>query len=417
MKIVIMGGGIIGVTTAWYLRREGHEVTVIERHDACGLETSFQNGALLAPGHSQAWASPGAFKTLIKSLFQDDPALRFRPSVDPRFLAWNLKFLANCTAPRYRANTLRILRVMMRGVANLRALREEANVPYDANDDGILYLFRSQHSLDTYGPSWTLLAEHGFELEAADRERCVEIEPTLRPTREKIAGGFFAPADGAGDALIFTQNLAARLIEKGAEFRYGTTIRSLRANGRKIEAVVTDKGEVRGDAYVMALGPEAPALGRTIGLSLPIWPIKGYTVSVPIGDHKGAPRTGIIEEDNLVAFAHLGDRLRVGGKAEFAGYDKTYKDKDFRGVFKVARDLFPDGADYDKPEYYACLRPVTPDGPPILGRAHHDNLFLNVGHGAAGWTESCSCAEAVADIVMGKTPEMDMEGLELSRYG
>jgi D-amino-acid dehydrogenase len=416
MKVVIMGGGIIGLTTAWYLQREGHEITVIERHAECGTETSFQNGALLAPGHSQAWASPGAFKTLVKSLFQDDPALRFRISVDPRFIAWNLKFLGQCTAPRYRANTLRILRVMMRGVDQLRQVREEADIPYDANDDGILYLFRSQHSLDTYGPSWTLLAEHGFRLEAADRNRCVEIEPTLGATKDKIAGGFFAPDDGAGDAFIFCRNMAARLAGKGAEFKYGTTIRAIRASGRKVEAVVTDKGEVTGDAYVMALGPEAPFIGRTAGLKLPIWPIKGYTVSVPIGDHKGAPRTGIIEEDNLVAFAHLGDRLRVGGKAEFAGYDKTYRDKDFRGVFKVARDLFPDGADYGKPTYYACLRPVTPDGPPILGRSPHDNLFLNVGHGAAGWTESCSCAEAVAATVMGKTPAMDMEGLEYDRY-
>lgn len=415
MRVLVMGGGIIGVTTAWYLARDGHEVTVLERNAEVGRETSFQNGALVAPGHSQAWASPGAFATLLRSLFADDPPLRFRLSLDPRFLHWCLRFLANCNTRAYRANTLRTFRVMHHGAHMLRLLHQETGIDYDGNDAGILYIFRTQASLDQHAASWTLLEEHGLALEAADRERCIAIEPTLAAVREKFAGGFYAPDDGAGDAFKFTQRLAALCAERGVDFRHGVTVRAIRAGGGAVAAAVTDAGEMTADAYVLALGPEAGALGRTCGLDLPVWPVKGYTVSVPIGEHAGAPRTGIIEEDNLVAFAHLGDRLRVGGKAEFAGFDKGYRPEDFRGVMKVARDLFPDGGDYHNPTYYACLRPVTPGGPPILGRARYPNLYVNVGHGAAGWTEACAASSAVADLVSGRTPEMDMEGLGYAR--
>ncbi len=413
MKAVIMGGGVMGVTTAWFLRREGHEVTVVERNQGVGEETSFQNGALLAPGHSQAWAAPGATMTLVKSIFEKDPALKFRLSLNPRFWLWGLRFLGNCTATKYRANTLRILRVMMQGQKVLREVAAEAGIDYAANEEGILYIFRSQESLDANAGSWTLLQEHGLGLEAVDRARCAAIEPALAPTQEKVAGGFFAPGDGAGDAYHFTRNLAAKCAEMGVEFRFGEAIQGLRASGRRIEAVLTDRGEVTGDAFVLALGPYSPFLSRKVGLDLPIWPVKGYTVSVPIDGYGGTPRVGIIEEDNLVAFAHLGDHLRVGGKAEFAGYDTGHRPPDFRGVFRVARDLFPEGGDYANPTYYACLRPVTPGGPPILGRTRHENLYLNTGHGAAGWTQSCATSQAVAEIMMGREPEMDMEGLTL----
>ena len=413
MKTIVMGGGIIGVTTAWYLAEAGHDVTVLERREETGLETSFQNGALLAPGHSQAWASPSAPATLLKSLFQDDPALRFRFRPEFSYWRWCLEFLRNCTSERYRANTLRTLRVMMYGVQQLHALRDRTGIEYDGNDKGILYLFRTQESLDHGIAAWNLLREHGLPLETVDREQCAKIEPALRGSLDKIGGGLFAPADGAGDALMFTRNLAMLAQAKGVGIRLNTTITGIEREGDRITRVITDQGAVSGDQFVLALGLQSPELARTIELDLPIYPIKGYTVTIPTDGYPEAPTVGIIEEDNLVAFARLGNRLRAGGKAEFAGYDKSYSPEQFKGVFKVSRDLFPNGGDYDRPTYYACLRPVTPGGPPILGPSRYRNLFLNVGHGAAGWTQACGACRVVVDMMLGRKPEIDTEGLTL----
>jgi D-amino-acid dehydrogenase len=414
MKTIVMGGGIIGVTTAWYLAEAGHDVTIVERRENTGLETSFQNGALLAPGHSQAWASPSAPMTLLKSFFQNDPWLRFRIRSEMSYWRWGLAFLQNCTSERYRANTVRTLRIMMYGVAELRALRERTGIVYDGNDKGILYLFRTQESFDKGVAAWTLLREHGLPLETADRQRCTTIEPALKASLDKIGGGLFAPADGAGDALLFTRNLAKLAEGKGVKIRLNTTVIGIECDGDRVTRIATDKGPVSGDAFVLALGLQSPGLARTAGIDLPIYPIKGYTVTIPTDGYPEAPTVGIIEEDNLVAFARLGNRLRIGGKAEFAGYDKSYAPAQFKGVFKVAQDLFPRGGDYAKPTYYACLRPVTPGGPPILGPTRYRNLFVNAGHGAAGWTQACGACRAVVDMMLGRKPEIDMEGLTLA---
>ena len=402
----------MGVTTGYYLAREGHEVVVIERNDGPGEETSFQNGALLAPGHSQSWAPPGAMLTLIKSLFERDPALRFRMSFDSRFWSWAVRFLGQCTPDRYRANTLRVMRCMSAGHRELRALCGETGIDHLGNDAGILYLFRSAETLEARASSWTLLTDHGYQMKEVGPSKCVEIEPALGVSRQKIAGGFFAPDDGSGDAYHFTCELAALAKKQhGLRIETGTSVKTIRLSRGRVEAVLTDTGEFAGDAYVLALGAYSPDLVRPLGLRLPIWPVKGYTLSVPTDGYHGAPTVGIIDEDNLVAFARLGNRLRVGGKADFAGFDVSYRPSDFRGVLSVAVDLFPDAADYYDAAHWACLRPVTPGGPPILGVSPVDNLYLNVGHGAAGWTMGCATSKAVADIVMGEEPELDMEGL------
>lgn len=414
VKIIVMGGGVIGVTTAYWLAKSGHEVQVLERNGGVGEETSFQNGALLAPGHSQSWAAPGAFWTLAKSVFQKDPALRFRFSSDPQFWRWAMKFLANCTPGNYQANTLRVLRCMMAGLSELRALSADTGVSYGGNDAGILYLFRTTRSFEERHGDWALLREHGLKLEDADAERCVAIEPVLGPVKHLIGGGFFSPDEGAGDAFMFTRSLAEYCRGMGVGFAFNTTVRAIECNGRLVHAVHTDKGPVSGDAYLMALGPHSPILLRPIGLNLPIWPVKGYTASIPIDGHAGAPKVGIIEEDNLVAFANLGDTLRIGGKAEFTRYDTSYSEADFRGVMSVSKELFPNAGDYSRPRYWACLRPVSAGGPPIIGETPIANLFLNVGHGAAGWTEGCATSRAVADIVNRRKPALDMEGLRLS---
>lgn len=414
MSTISLGGGLIGVTTAYYLAKAGREVTVIERNSGVGEETSFQNGALLAPGHSQSWAAPGAAWTLIKSLFQKDPALKFRLSADPQFWRWGLKFLQCCSAEQYRANSLRVFRCMNAGITELRELSRDTGIEYDGNDNGILYLFRSEESFEERAEDWTILEDHGLRLEQADVARCIEVEPTLEPVAEKIGGGFYSPDEGAGDAFIFTRALAERCESLGVKFEYETSVRRLNQTAGAIESIQTDRGTRSADDYVLALGPYSPILGRQVGLDLPIWPVKGYTASIPINGHNQAPRVGIIEEDNLVAFAHLGNRLRIGGKADFAGYDGSHQKSDFHGVFRVAQELFPQAGDYDRPDYWACLRPASAGGPPILGPSPVSNLYVNCGHGAAGWTMGCATSRAVADLMCGRKPDIDMEGLTLN---
>ena len=412
MRVIVLGGGLIGVLTGYFLAREGHEVVVLERNDALAAETSFQNGGLLAPGHSQSWASPGALRTLVKSWFEREPALRLRLDAGSSFWGWVLPFLRQCNESSYRANTLRVMRCMMAGLDDLRALRAETGIDDGGNDAGVLYVFRTEQSLAEKAGSWTLLRDNGLALEEASRERCVEIEPALGPCREEIVGGFYAPNEGSGDACRFTRELAALARRRnGLRIELGTNIESIRGSAAGVEAVVTDRGEFAGDAYVLATGPESPDLVRPLGLRLPICPAKGYTVSVSTVGYEGAPHVGVIEEDNLVAFARLGDWLRVGGQAEFSGFDASWRPVNFSGVFRVARELFPEGGDYYRPHYWACLRPVTPGGPPILGASPIRNLFLNVGHGAAGWTMGSATSRAVADIVCGRKPDLDMEGL------
>lgn len=411
MRVIVLGGGLIGVLTGYFLAREGHEVVVLERNDALAAETSFQNGGLLAPGHSQSWASPGALRTLIKSWFEHEPALRLRLDAGSSFWGWVLPFLRQCSESSYRANTLRVMRCMMAGLDDLRALRAETGIDDGGNDAGVLYVFRTEQSLAEKAGSWTLLRDNGLALEEVSRELCVEIEPALGPCREEIVGGFYAPNEGSGDACLFTRELAALAKRRyGLRVELGTNIESIRGVAG-VEAVVTDRGEFAGDAYVLATGPESPDLVRPLGLRLPICPAKGYTVSVSTVGYEGAPRVGVIEEDNLVAFARLGDWLRVGGQAEFSGFDASWRPANFSGVFRVARELFPEGGDYYRPHYWACLRPVTPGGPPILGASPIRKLFLNVGHGAAGWTMGSATSRAVADIVCGRKPDLDMEGL------
>jgi D-amino-acid dehydrogenase len=304
---------------------------------------------------------------------------------------------------------------MMYGVEQLRALRERTGVAYDGNDKGILYLFRTQESFEKGVAAWSLLREHGLPLETVDRQKCATIEPALKGSLDKLGGGLFAPTDGAGDALLFTRNLAKLAEAKGVKIRLNTTVVGIECDGDRVTRIATDKGPVTGDSFVLALGLQSPDLARSVGIDLPIYPIKGYTVTIPTDGYPEAPTVGIIEEDNLVAFARLGNRLRVGGKAEFAGYDKSYAPEQFKGVFKVSRDLFPRGGDYAKPTYYACLRPVTPGGPPILGPTRYRNLYVNVGHGAAGWTQACGACRVVVDMMLGRKPEIDIEGLTLAR--
>ncbi len=413
MKILVLGSGIAGVTAAWWLLRDGHDVTVIDRQPAPARETSYANAGLVAPGHSFAWASPKVPKILLKSLWRDDQAFRFRLTPDPRMWAWSLKFLRQCTAERARINTLRKHTLCLYSQRLFRELVAETGIEYDGRSGGLLYMYRTADSLSRGIANMRILAEDGQEQEIVEPDRIVEIDPSLGPARNKIAGGIYCPTDESGDARMFSDNLRKLCEEKGAEFLFGTTVEALHADGDRIEHVATNRGDLRADAYVLSFGCFSPHIVRPLGVDIPVYPVKGYSVTLPIGPEHVAPTIGGVDEDNLVAYCRMGDRLRITATAEFAGYDISHRPADFRKMLSAARDLFPDGGNYEKPEYWAGLRPMTPEGTPILGFGRHRNLCYNTGHGHMGWTMACGTAAMVTDLIAGRTPELPLDGMTL----
>jgi D-amino-acid dehydrogenase len=413
VRVLIMGAGVAGVTAAWQLLEDGHEVTVIDRRAEAASETSFANAGLVAPGHAFAWASPKAAKTLIKSLIYKDQPLRFRCRPESALWRWSLQFLAQCTSERARRNTRIKHRLCRYAQAALQDVAGRTGIDYDGERKGVLYLHRSQATLDRGAANMQILREAGQELEVIDRERAAALDPALAPAKDKIAGAIYSPRDESGDACKFTRALAELCAQRGASFRYGTTIRGLEASGDRIERVVTDEGKLRAELYVLACGSYSPLLTRTLGERLSVYPIKGYSVTFPIDGANNPPTVGGVDEDNLCAYVRLGDRVRSTAVAEFAGYDTSHTPADFRSMLTALKDLFPSGADYDRPQYWACLRPMTPEGTPVLGRGRLANLYSNTGHGHMGWTMACGTARITADLVAGRTPDLPLEGLTL----
>jgi D-amino-acid dehydrogenase len=411
MRIVVLGGGVVGVTTAYQLQRDGHEVVVLERNGEVAAEASFANAGMIAPGHSFVWSSPRAPIILMKSLIMRDQALRFKFSADPRLYVWSWGFLKECTAAKARRNTLLKHRLAAYSQTVLESVVAEEAVDYDRNVRGILYLHRAQQALDAGVEHMELLESDGQIIKVLDRSQVIALEPALTHARERIAGAILCPTDETGDCAKFTRALAAKIIARGGEIVTGASVGGLKTAGDKVTAAVTNRGQFAGDAYVLALGAESPILARTLGVSLPIYPIKGYSLSIPIGASASPPTIACVDEHNLVAISRLGDRLRVTATAEFAGYDTSHKPSDFAFMKRVAQELYPDGAEYDRSEMCACLRPMTPTNLPLHGKGRFSNLFLNTGHGHIGWTMSHGSARITADLIAGRKPAISVDGL------
>jgi D-amino-acid dehydrogenase len=412
VKILVLGGGVVGVATAYYLAEDGHEVTVIDRNDEAASEASYGNAGLINPSDSYAWASPDALKTFIKSLYQRDLGIKARPRLDPRMWFWTWKFLFECTDARARINTLRKLRITTYSKACLNELVARTGIAYDGQDKGVLYLFRSQKTLDHGLAHMRFLADNGVKIEPVDAAGLARVDPVLAGATINLAGGIYTPMDQTGNSRTFARNLAAWCAEnKGVRLAFKTTITGIEADAGRITRVMTDAGAFEADIYVLAMGADSPLLAERVGVKLPIYPVKGYSATVPVGEDHLAPQIGGVDEDKLVAYSRLGDYLRLASTAEFAGYDRSHKPADFRSLFRVAKDLFPDAGDYGQAELWAGLRPMTPSSVPIFGRARYDNFFLNVGHGHLGWTMACGSAKFVTDLIAGRTPEIDPEGL------
>jgi len=416
MKVLVLGSGVIGVTTAHYLAAAGHEVIVVDRKPGPALETSFANAGEVSPGYSSPWAAPGLPIKALQWLFMRHRPLVIWPMPDLRMIEWGLGLLRNCTSARYELNKSRMVPIAEYSRDLLRDLRQRAGIAYDERAKGLLQLFRKQEQLDGTAKDIAILEKFGVPYEVLDASGCVAVEPALRHVKEKVAGGLRLPGDETGDCFKFTNALAAVCRQQGVEFRNGTRIDGLLTESGKITGVVTDKGTVTGDIYVMALGSYSPLLLRKIGIDLPVYPVKGYSLTIPITDPAGAPESTVMDETHKVAITRLGDRIRVGGMAELDGYSTKLRPARRATLDHVVTDLYPKGGDAAKASFWCGLRPMTPDGPPVIGQERYANLYLNTGHGTLGWTMACGSGRVLADLISGRQPEIATGELSLARY-
>jgi D-amino-acid dehydrogenase len=417
MKVIVLGAGVIGVTTAWYLAKAGAEVRVLDRQPGPGMETSFANAGELSYGMTSPWAAPGVPMKALKWLFMRHRPLFIWPVVDPQMWAWGVRMLANCNDRAYRRNKGRMVRVSNYSRDALSDLLAEVPLEFDMREKGTLQLFRTEKQVKASKADQEVLAEFDSPFEVLDRDGCIAAEPGLAHVAEKFVGGLRLTADRTGDCRMFTLALADKAAEAGASFRYGVTIKAFTRMNDRITRVETDRGPETADAYVVCLGPYAPILLRTIGIRVPIYPIKGYSITLPVTDPEAAPVSTLMDETHKVAITRLGERIRVAGQAEIIGYSKRLGRHATDTVRHVVSDLFPKGGDVARAEGWTGLRPMTPDGTPILGPTHYANLWLNTGHGTLGWTMAAGSGRAVADAVLGREPEIDFDGLTAARYG
>ncbi len=416
MKVIVLGAGVLGVTSAWYLAKAGHEVTVIDRQQGPALETSFANAGEISPGYSSPWAAPGIPLKALKWMFQRHAPLVIQPKLDWQRISWMARMLANCTSSAYAINKSRMVRLAEYSRDCLGELRTDTGIEYDQRMQGTLQVFRKPEQMDAAAKDIEVLRADGVPFEVLDRAGCVAAEPGLAASAERIVGGLRLPGDETGDCFKFTNRLAEMAEAAGVTFRWGVSIEALEAEGGRISAVRTDHGQMTADRYVLAMGPHSPLLVKHLGLNLPIYPLKGYSLTIDIQDESRAPVSTVMDETYKVAITRLGDRIRVGGLAEIAGYDLTLNPRRRATLAKSVGELFGGSGDPDKAQFWTGLRPMTPDGTPIVGATPIPNLFLNTGHGTLGWTMSAGSGRLIADLISGRAPDIAAEDLGYSRY-
>ncbi|ARR56051.1 D-amino acid dehydrogenase small subunit [Rhizorhabdus wittichii DC-6] len=416
MKVVILGAGVIGVTSAWYLARAGHEVVVVDRQDGPALETSFANAGEISPGYASPWAAPGIPAKALRWLFMRHAPLIVRPGFDPAMARWLVAMLGNCTARAYRVNKGRMVRLAEFSRDRLIELRQETGVRYDERSQGTLQLFRREKDLAGVAKDIEVLKADGVPFELLDAAGCIAAEPGLANSASPIAGGLRLPNDETGDCFKFTNALAELAKAEGVRFVLGRRIDAIVASGNRIAHVRTDRGDISGDTYLVALGSHSPLLLSPLGIRLPVYPVKGYSITVPIVDPARAPVSTLLDESFKVAITRLGDRIRVGGMAEISGYSNDLPPARRATLDHCVGSLFPDAGDLSQASFWTGLRPMTPDGTPVIGATGYRNLFLNTGHGTLGWTMACGSGHVIADIIGGKRPAIETGDLAIDRY-
>lgn len=414
MKVIVLGAGVVGVTTAYYLARAGAEVSVIDREAGPALQTSFANAGQVSPGYSTPWAAPGIPLKALKWMFQRHAPLAVRPDGTLWQLRWMASMLRNCNSASYAVNKERMMRVSEYSRDCLRELRADTAIAYEQRSAGTLQVFRTRSQFDAAQRDIAVLRECGVEHELLHRDELEGVEPALARARDRLVGGLRLPNDETGDCRMFTAALEQQARRLGARFLYGRQVRELRADARRIRGVRVDDEELHADAYVLAFGSHSRALLQPLGIDLPVYPVKGYSLTLPLVDEALAPRSTVLDETYKIAITRFDRRIRVGGMAEIAGFDLRLNPRRRATLEMVTHQLFP-GGDLPAAEFWTGLRPMTPDGTPVVGPTRYANLSLNTGHGTLGWTMACGSARIVADQLLGRRTDIEARDLALDR--
>jgi D-amino-acid dehydrogenase len=413
MRVVILGSGVIGVTSAYYLAKAGHDVTVLDRQAGPALETSFANAGQISPGYASPWAAPGIPLKAMKWMLQRHAPLSITPDGTLFQLQWMWQMLQNCNAERYAVNKERMVRLAEYSRDCFKALRASTGIEYEGRQQGTTQLFRTQEQMDAAAKDIAVLEETGVPYELLTREQLISAEPGL--ARNKLVGGLRLPNDETGDCQLFTTRLTAMAEELGVKFRYGVDITGLVSEGEQIKGVQCGPELVTADSYVVAMGAYSTALLKDL-VKIPVYPLKGYSITVPIVNADAAPVSTILDETYKIAVTRFDDRIRVGGMAEIAGFDRTLNPRRRETLEMVVNDLFPGAGDTAQASFWTGLRPMTPDGTPIVGRTGLRNLYINTGHGTLGWTMSCGSAQLLSDLISSRRPAIRADDLSVSRY-
>ena len=416
MKILILGAGVIGVTQAWELARDGHEVTVIDRQPGPALETSFANAGEVSPGYSAPWAAPGIPLKALKWMFMRHAPLVIQPTLDPVRLSWMARMLANCTTAAYGVNKARMVRLADYSRARLQSIRETTAIAYDERTQGTLQLFRTQAQVDAAAKDIKVLKAGGVAFEVLDRAGCLAAEPGLAAAADRIAGGLRLPGDETGDCHLFTTRLTALAQGAGVRFVWNTAIRHLTGDRTRVTGAETDAGTFAADAVIVALGAHSPRLTAPFGIRLPVHPVKGYSLTFDIRNEAAAPVSTVMDETHKIAITRLGSRIRVGGMAELAGFSTALPEARRATLRHSVDDLFGAAGDSATASFWCGHRPMTPDGTPVVGRTGVPGLWTNTGHGTLGWTMAAGSARLVADLIAGRQPDIDHADLGHARY-
>ena len=415
MRVVVLGSGVVGVTSAYYLARAGHEVTVIDREAGPALETSFANAGQISPGYASPWAAPGVPLKAVKWMFQKHAPLAIRLDGTQFQLQWMWQMLQNCTSSRYAVNKGRMVRLAEYSRDCLQALRAETGIQYEGRTGGTLQVFRTQQQFDGAAKDIAVLRDANVPYELLSPAELAQAEPALAAVSQKLTGGLRLPGDETGDCQMFTMRLAALAGQLGVKFRYNTPIDALAMAGDRIAGVQCGGELVRADSFVVALGSYSTQFLAGL-VKIPVYPLKGYSITAPIANEAAAPVSTVLDETYKIAITRFDNRIRVGGMAEIVGFDKSLRKARRETLEMCVNDLFPGGGDTSKATFWTGLRPMTPDGTPIVGRTPVANLFLNTGHGTLGWTMSCGSGQLLADVISGKQPAIRADDLSVHRY-
>lgn len=410
-KVVVIGAGVIGISTAYYLAKSGMQVTVLERNAHPASETSAGNAGLITPSDAYAWASTDALKTAIKSVFQADLGIKYNLRLDPRLWKWTLQFLGQCRPSRTAINSQAKYQLCHYSKQCINEVVEQTQIDYCSQKNGVVYFFRDAQSIEMYNQHFDILRNFGLELNVLNADELLHVEPALANIKHQLAGGIYCQSDQTGNSAKFCQQLAKYCADElGVEFHYNSKVTSMDIKQQKVTAVHTPERTFETHKVVVAAGSESVFICEPIGIRLPIYPVKGYSITAPLLQPKLAPKVGLIDEDRLIAVSRMGDQLRVAAKAEFSGYDYQHKESDFNTIVAAVNELFPGVADYNNATRWAGLRPMTPSSVPIISNARYENFYVNVGHGHVGWTMACGSAKLLRDLILGAKPEIDSIG-------